>query len=58
MTWIIKDPFAGSIEVEGDTLEEAVEMAYSDIPEDERPTHVWFDGKKVNVKGGTCYPNQ
>lgn len=57
-TYTIRDPFAGTMEVEGETLEEAVTLAYEDIPPEERPTFVWHGREQVAVPGGQCSPVQ
>lgn len=57
-TYTIRDPFAGHLDIEGDTLEEALEAAYEDIPEAERPAYVWYGGQQVPVPGGHCRPVQ
>jgi hypothetical protein len=58
MEYEIRDPFVGEIVVVGETLEEAIEREYGDIPVEERPAYIWFRGRKVRVPGGTCSPVQ
>jgi hypothetical protein len=56
-TYWIRDPFAGWIEADGDTIEDAIESAYESVPECERPTHVWSEsGEQISVAGGCCRP--
>lgn len=50
-----RDPFAGDISEWGHTIEEAVEAAYEDISEDERPAHVYYHGTEIVVPGGRCH---
>ena len=55
------DPFAGAFQVMANSIDEAVEIAYRDIPESERPTHAWWvkaNGERVEVRvpGGRCKP--
>lgn len=57
-TYTIRDPFTGTIEVEGRTPEEAIAEAYADIPVEERPEHVWCNGEKHLVPDGRCSPVQ
>ena len=52
----IRDPFAGVVDAYGETLGEAVENAYADLSEEERPAYVWHQGQQVPVPGGTCTP--
>lgn len=52
----IRDPFAGDLTIEGHTLEAAIELAYEDIPVEERPAYVWHDGRRVAVPDGKCRP--
>lgn len=54
----IRDPFAGHITVNGETLEKAIAAAYADIPPVERPTHVWFEEREIPVPGGMARPIQ
>lgn len=55
-TFAIRDPFAGHLDVEGETIEAAVEAAYEDIPETERPAYVWYGDESIPVPGGQCRP--
>jgi len=57
-TYIIHDPFAGELSERAATPEEAVENAYADIPEEERPKEVTIDGIRYLVPGGSCRPTQ
>ena len=52
----VRDPFAGWIEVAGETIEEAVAAEYEAIPEQDRPTFVWYFGRRMDVPGGMCHP--
>ena len=57
--WIATDEaqaFAGHITEEADTIEEAIEYAYADIPPAERPVYVWCQGEQYAVPEGTCRP--
>ena len=54
--YTIRDPFAGTDTVHGETLDKAIAEAYRDIPESERPAYVWHKGEQVHVPGGTCRP--
>lgn len=59
--YTVGDPFAGSLDIAGMSLEEAVEEAYRRIPKDERPRYVyWYDAdgflNKIPVPGGKCCP--
>ena len=58
MEFEIRDPFAGHLTVEGESLNEAIASAYSDIPADERPAYVWHQGRRIRVPGGVCRPVQ
>ena len=58
-TYTIRDPFVGELDIFGESLTEAIEDAYKDIPPKERPAYVWYKGEKIQVLvGGTCYPVQ
>jgi len=57
-TYIINDPFAGEFSERAATPEEAVENAYADIPEEERPAEVTIDGIRYWVPSGSCRPTQ
>lgn len=57
-TYTIRDPFAGEIDVDGESLEAAISDAYRDIDPSERPAYVWHDGERVSVPGGTLEPTQ
>ena len=56
--WTERDPFAGVIDVTGETLEEALAEAYRDITEADRPAYVWHRGQRLPVPGGRCRPVQ
>ena len=56
MIYTIRDPFAGELEVEGETLEEAIAEAYDDIDPRERPAYVWHAGDQIAVPQGHCRP--
>lgn len=58
MTYEIRDPFAGSLVIEGETIEEAIRDAYAEVPPEERPEYVWHDGTKLDVPDGCCRPLQ
>jgi hypothetical protein len=57
-TYLIRDPFAGEFDIEGETLEAAIAKFYADVPIDERPAYIWHGGEQVDVPGGTCRPIQ
>ena len=48
----IRDPFAGWLTVEGETLDEAIDAFYSDIEPEERPAYVWYEDEQIPVPGG------
>ncbi len=54
--WLVRDPFAGHLDVAGRTLEEAVAAAYAGIPREERPAYVWYGDEQIPVPGGRCRP--
>ena len=56
ISWVIRDPFAGHIDVTGETLQEAVDEAYADLDPAERPTYVWHEGQQIFVYGGMAAP--
>ncbi len=58
MTYSFRDPFAGQINAQGDTLAEAIATAYQDIPPEERPAYVWHQGQRHPVPQGQCTPVQ
>ncbi|GIV82858.1 MAG: hypothetical protein KatS3mg051_2212 [Anaerolineae bacterium] len=55
-TYYWRDPFSGDIAVEADSLREAIEAAYDDVPAEERPAIVWVAGRPVRVPGGQAWP--
>jgi hypothetical protein len=55
-TYTICDPFAGDIDISGETIEEAIEEAYTDVEPEERPTHVWYADTQYLVPGGLAKP--
>ena len=57
-TFIIRDPFAGEIEIKGQDLEGAIFQAYSSCAPEEIPTHVWHDGKRIDIPYGQAEPVQ
>lgn len=55
-TFRIRDPFVGTLEIVGATLDEAIEATYGDIPPAERPAYVWHGDEQVPVPSGRCRP--
>ncbi|GIV82948.1 MAG: hypothetical protein KatS3mg051_2302 [Anaerolineae bacterium] len=55
-TYQWRDPFAGDLSIEADSIRDALESAYEDVPAEERPAVVFVHGQPVRVPGGQAWP--